>query len=262
MNMTRLAAATSAAAFFVLASPGLAAEDDTSSMAWSSGLEYSSGTYGGDADIDDLYLPVTIGIDFERVSLDVTVPYLAVRAPGGTTVTGPGGEPVPGSGETTTESGLGDVTAGITIYDVIYSRDIGLALDLTGRIKFGTADADKGLGTGENDFTLRADLYKYLADFTLLGSVGYKFRGDPADLDLEDVLIGSLGAIYHANDTRSIGLILDYREAALADVDAVSELSAFVSHELNDAWSVQFYVFKGFTDSSSNWGGGFLLTAS
>ena len=262
MIETRLAAAISAAAFFMLASFDLVAEDGTPSLSWSSGLEYASGTYGGDADIEDLYLPVTIGLDFERVSLDLTVPYLAVRAPGGTTITDPGGDPLPGSGDMVTESGLGDVIAGITIYDIVYSRDLGLALDIAGRVKFGTADVDKGLGTGENDFTLRADLYKYLADFTLLGSIGYKFRGDPADLDLEDVYIGSVGAIYHANDTRSMGLILDYREASIADVDAVSELSAFVSHEFNDAWSVQFYVFTGFSDSSSDWGGGFLLTAS
>lgn len=262
MNKTRLAAAIGAAAFFMSASFGLAAEDDLPNMTWSSGLEYASGTYGGDADIEDLYLPVTMGLDFERVSFDLTVPYLTVRAPAGTTVTVPGSEPVPGSGQTVTESGLGDVIAGITIYDVVYSLDLGLALDLTGRVKFGTADVDKGLGTGENDFTLRADLYKYLENFTLLGSVGYKFRGDPADLDLEDVLIGSVGAIYHANDERSIGLILDYREAAIGDIDAVSELSAFVSHEFNDAWTVQVYVFTGFTDSSSDWGGGFLLTVS
>lgn len=262
MNTSKLAAALVAAAFFLLTSIGVAADDNVPNITWSSGLEYSSGTYGGDADIEDLYLPLTMGLNFERMSLDLTVPYLSVRAPGGTTVTGPGGEPVPGSGQTVTEGGLGDVIAGITIYDVMYSNDLGLALDVTGRVKFGTADVDKGLGTGETDFTLRADLYKYLEQFTLLGSVGYKFRGDPADIDLEDVLVGSLGAIYHASDTRSLGVIFDYRESAIAYNDAVSELSAFVSQEFSDTWSVQFYVFTGFTDSSSDWGGGLLLTAS
>lgn len=262
MNNSKLAAAIMAAVFFLLTSIGVVADDSAPNITWSSGLEYSSGTYGGDADIEDLYLPFTMGLNFERVSLDLTVPYLSVRAPGGTTITGPGGEPVPGNGQTVTESGMGDVIAGITIYDVIFSQDRGLALDLTGKIKFGTADVDKGLGTGEPDFTLRADLYKYLEQFTLLGSVGYKFRGEPDDIDLENVLLGSLGAIYHANDTRSVGLILDYRESAIAFGDAVSELSAFVSQELNDAWALQFYVFSGFTDSSSDWGGGFLLTAS
>lgn len=262
MSTGRRAAAFTAAAFFMLTSIGAAADDSIPNVTWSSGLEYSSGTYGGDDDIEDLYLPITMGLNFERVSLDLTVPYLSVRAPGGTTVTGPDGEPVVGSGQTVTETGLGDVIAGVTIYDVIYSRDLGLALDLTGKVKFGTADVDKGLGTGEPDFTVRADLYKYLENFTLLGSMGYKFRGDPEDIDLEDVLIGSLGAIYHANDARAVGLILDYRESSIAHGDAISELSVFMSQEYNDVWSLQFYVFTGFTDSSSDWGGGFLLIAS
>ena len=262
MNQSKLAAAAMAAAFFLSASIDVAAEDSVPNITWSSGLEYSSGTYGGDADIEDLYLPVTLGLNFPRVSLDLTLPYLSVRAPDGTTPTGPGGEPVPGSGQTVTEGGLGDVIAGITIYDVIVSHDLGLALDLTGKVKFGTADVDKGLGTGETDFTVRADLYKYLEQFTLLGSVGYKFRGDPDDVDLEDVMIASIGGVIYPSDRTCVGLIFDYREAAIADGDAVSELSAFLSRELSDSWSVQFYVFTGFSDSSSDWGGGFLLSSS
>lgn len=262
MNNSNLAAAVLAAAFFLLASIGVVADEDVPNITWSSGLEYSSGTYGGDVDIEDLYLPVTLGLNFERISLDVTVPYLSVRAPGGTTTTGPGGETVPGSGQIVTESGLGDVIAGITIYDVMVNRDLGLALDLTGKVKFGTADVDKGLGTGEQDFTVRADLYKYLDQFTLLASVGYKFRGDPDDIDLEDVLIASIGGVFYPGEKNCVGLVLDYREAAIVDADAASELSAFLSRELSDSWSVQFYVFTGFSDSSSDWGGGFLLTAS
>lgn len=262
MKRIKLAAAHVAAAFLALASTCVVADDSFLNATWSSGLEYSSGTYGGDDDIEEIYLPVTLGLNFTRVSLDLTVPYLSVRAPEGTAVTDPGGEPVPGSGETVTESGLGDVIAGITIYDVVYSEDLGLALDLTGKVKFGTADEDKGLGTGESDFTVRADLYKYLEQFTLLGSVGYKFRGDTESVELEDVLIGSIGGIYHLSDQHCFGLIFDYREASIADGDAVSELSAFLSQELNDSWSLQLYVFTGFTDSSSDWGGGVLLTAS
>ena len=262
MNQSKLAAAVMAAAFFLLASIGVAAEDSVPNITWSSGLEYSSGTYGGDADIEDLYLPVTLGLNFPRVSLDLTLPYLSVRAPDGTTITGPGGEPVPGSGQTVTESCLGDVIAGVTIYDVIVSHDLGLALDVTGKVKFGTADVDQGLGTGEPDFTIRADLYKYLERFTLLGSVGYKFRGDPDDVDLEDVLIASIGGVFYPSEKHCAGLVFDYREASIADGDAVSELSAFVSQKFSDSWSVQFYVFTGFSDSSSDWGGGFLLTAS
>ena len=151
----------------------------------STGVEYTSGSYGGTEDIEDLYVPVTLSMSGNRISASVTVPYLSVRAPLGTTL-GPYGEPLPGSGEITTESGLGDVTASLTLFDAFYSPDLAFAIDLTGAVKFGTADVDKGLGTGEQDFTIRADLYKFFEQFTLLTSLGYKLRGDPAGIDLDD----------------------------------------------------------------------------
>lgn len=262
MTRSNVAAAVMAAAAFLLALSSAVADESVLNTTWATGLEYSSGSYGGDADIEDLYLPVGVSLNFRRVSLDLTVPYLSVSAPEGTTDTGPDGQPIPGSGQMVTESGLGDVIAGITIYDVMYSHDLGLALDLTGRIKLGTADVDKGLGTGEQDFTIRADLYKYFEHAALLGSIGYKIRGEPEGVDLEDVLLGSIGSIFYPSEKSSVGLILDYRESAIPDGDAVSELSAFVARKFSDSWSVQFYVFTGFTDSSSDWGGGFLLIAS
>jgi len=238
------------------------ADDSTVTTSWSAGLEYSSGTYGGDSDIEDLYLPLGFSLNLPRVSIDLTVPYLSISAPEGTTVIGPGGEPVPGTGQTVTESGLGDIVAGITVYDVLYSDRLGLALDLTGKVKFGTADETRGLGTGEQDFTVRTDLYKFFEQFTLLGSLGYKFRGDPDAVNLEDVLIASVGGIFYASDTARVGLILDYRESAIADGDAVKELSGFFSREFSNAWTLQFYLFTGFSDSSPDWGGGFLFIAT
>ena len=241
---------------FAIASGNAVAGDDSPTISWSTGLEYSSGTYGGTEDIEDLYLPLKGRLKFDRVSFDLTVPYLSVRAPAFTTVTEPGGETVPGSGEIVTETGLGDVIAGITIYDVAYSEDLGIALDLAGKIKFGTADETKGLGTGEQDFTIRADLYKFYEQFTLLTSAGYKFRGDPADIDLDNVLLGSFGGVYMPNENTSLGLIYDYRESALIDSDAISELCAFAARQIDDRWIVQFYAFTGFSDSSADWGAG------
>ena len=235
------------------------AEEGVSAVSWSTGIEYSSGTYGGTDDIEDLYVPLMARVSGDRLAFELTVPYLSVTAPAGTTVTEPGNEPVTGSGPTVTESGLGDIIAGVTLYDVLYSDKLGLALDLTGKVKFGTADEAKGLGTGEQDFTLRADLYKFYDELTLLASLGYKFRGDPADLDLENVVLGSIGGSLSVSEDARIGMIYDYRESALVDGEAVSEVSAFVSRKLNERWYLQLYVFSGFSDSSADWGAGFSI---
>ena len=232
------------------------AGDDSPTIRWSTGVEYSTGTYGGTADIEDLYVPLKGRLKFGRVSFNLTVPYLSIRAPAFTTITEPGGDIVPGSGEIITESGLGDVIVGMTIYDVAYSDELGIALDLTGKIKFGTADEARGLGTGEQDYTVRADVYKFFEQFTLLTSAGYKLRGDPVDIDLKNVLLGSFGGVYMPSEDTSLGLIYDYRESALTDGDDIAELSAFASRQIDDRWAVQFYVFTGFSDGSADWGGG------
>jgi hypothetical protein len=177
---------------------------------WQERRRDTSGEYGGTEDIEDLYVPITGTIYLDNVAISLTVPYLSFRAPSGTTVTDPGGMPVPGSGQTIKESGLGDVVAGVTIYDVFLSDDRSVALDLVGRVKLGTADRDKGLGTGEQDFLLRADLYKFFDLFTLIGSGGYKLRGDPSDIDLENGFLASIGGSYEISNESSVGLFYDY----------------------------------------------------
>lgn len=262
MNTRTISAIILPAMLFAVLSTAASAQTSDKTLRLSTGLEYSSGTYGGTETIEDLYIPVIGSVNHGRISFELTVPYLSVTAPAGTTITEPGGEPLSGSGPTSTESGLGDIVAGATLYDVFYSSDFGIALDVTGKIKFGTADEEKGLGTGEQDYTLRADLYKFFEQFTLMGSAGYKFRGDPADQDLENVLLGSIGGVFAPTDKSRVGLIYDYRESALPDGDAVSEVSAFLSRNLNDTWRLQFYAFTGFSDSSPDWGGGVLVSVN
>jgi hypothetical protein len=233
-----------------------AAEQDEPRFSIAAGAEYTTGTYGGDEDIEDFYVPLKATMDFRRLSFRLTVPYLSVRAPEGTVITGPGGEPIPGTGDIVTNSGIGDVIGSVTVYDVIRNRRLGFAMDLTGKVKFGTADVDKGLGTGENDFTVQADFLKFADSITWVGTVGYKFRGEPPGATLDDTFLASAGGIYKFGDDTRAGMFFDYRESSIG-ADAAQELSLFVSNRFSADWKLQAYVFKGFTDSSADWGGGF-----
>lgn len=240
----------------MLASVTALAQDQNTTFTFSAGTEYTSGRYGGDVDIEDLYVPLTATLDHGRMHFRLTTPYLSVTAPEGTVIYGPGGEPLPGTGDITTESGLGDIIGSLTVYDVINSPRLRFAMDLTGKVKFGTADADKGLGSGEHDYTLQADFYKFLDQVTLMGSVGYKFRGDPAEVDLEDALMTSVGFNYKVTPETSTGLFYDYRESAIIGNESIQEVSGFVSRRFNENWRFQFYALAGLTDSSPDWGAG------
>jgi hypothetical protein len=260
--MIRFSRSVVATLGLVFALASTTAQSGDSSFRLSAGVEYTSGEYGGTEDIEDIYIPITGTLNLQNVAFSLTIPYLSFRAPSGTTVTGPGGGPVPGSGPTTKENGLGDVVAGVTVYDVFVSDDKSIALDLVGRVKFGTADKDKGLGTGEEDFLFRADLYKFFERFTLIGSGGYKLRGDPADIDLQNGFLASIGVSYALTTDSSAGLFYDYRESSLQDSDALSEVSLYSSHSLGESWYLQLYVLAGFSDSSPDWGGGIVVSTN
>lgn len=244
----------SALVFAMSATPAFAGE---TTYRLSTGVEYITGTYGGTEDIEELYMPLTFNVNANKFSVSVSVPYLSVSAPAGTVTDG---QTVPGEGDITTESGLGDVTTNLTIYDVYYNANLDFALDVTGAVKFGTADFDKGLGTGENDYSLYLDGYKWFEGFTLLGSIGYRWRGEPDGVELNDVLVGSLGGLWPAGSKSTLGMIFDYRESALEGSDDIQELTAFGSIELNDHWYLQLYGFAGLTDSSPDWGGGLMIS--
>ena len=55
--------------------------------------------------------------------------------------------------------------------------------DMTARIKFGTADAASGLGTGRNDYTLQFLVGRDIGNFTPTFEAGYRVRGKPANLE-------------------------------------------------------------------------------
>jgi len=222
------------------------------------GLDYSTGKYGGTVSTDILYIPFTGQYEADKYTLKLTVPYLQVTGPGNVVIdVGPIGTP---STTTTRQSGLGDIVVAGT-YNMYDRRANGTLVDATAKIKFATADEAKGLGTGKNDYALQADLYKTLGKNTVFGTLGYKVMGSPPGVTLNNVFYASLGAGHRYSQETSAGLILDLREKASATGDAQRELTAYVSHKLGKTWKAQAYAVKGFSNGSPDWGAGAMFTA-
>jgi hypothetical protein len=242
--------ATALATLPVAAEPG---------FSLTTGLDYSTGKYGGTETTEIYYVPVTGKYEADEYTLKLTVPYLRVTGPGNVLIDlGPIG---PASTTSTTQSGLGDIVVAGT-YNMYEGRGNGTLVDVTAKIKFATADEAKGLGTGENDYALQADLYKTLGKNTVFGTLGYKVMGSPADVTLNNVFYASLGAGHQYSQETSAGLILDLREKASATGYAQQELTAYVSHKLGKTWKAQAYAVKGFSDGSPEWGAGAMFTAA
>ena len=260
MKADRRITATVAIAAFVLISADGAAQDAGADLRFSTGFEYSTGKYGGTDDIEELYVPFTFRAGFDRIGFRLTAPWLRVTAPEDTIVTDAGAEPLPGDGATVTESGFGDIVGALTFYDLYVSDTGNFVVDVTGKIKFGTADELKGLGTGENDYTLQFDAYRFFDRLSLQGSAGYRLRGDPPGVGLNDVFLASIGGAYLASNNTMVGMYLDYREAAISGSDDIQEFSGFASFRLGRAWRMELYAFTGLTDSSTDFGGGILFS--
>ncbi|OGT60820.1 MAG: hypothetical protein A3E01_19765 [Gammaproteobacteria bacterium RIFCSPHIGHO2_12_FULL_63_22] len=231
------------------------------------GFDYSSGKYGATTTTDIWSVPFIFGYDTGPWSLKLTVPYINVSGSGnvipglgGTENRNPNGRGRNGQSVPTTDtegsaSGLGDVVAAAS-YALVSNPKTGFGLDLTGKVKFGTADADQGLGSGQNDYTLGVDAYQARGDWTVFGGASYAMLGDSEFLQLDDVFGANLGASYKLNDASSWGAVFDYRQRASDKSQERNELTAFYNHKVGDSTKWQAYVLSGFSDGSPDWGGG------
>ena len=240
-----------------------AAHAGDSRVTLTTGMDYSSGKYGGTQSTDIRYVPVIAKYETGPWVLKLTVPYISVTAPSGGTVVSvdPSGRLIRRSvGPRTTNSGMGDIVTGAS-YNLLNNTATQTAMDVTGKIKFGTADDAKGLGTGKMDYSLQADLYKTYGQTTALGTLGYRVLGNPAGVTLHNVWFGSVGAAYKFNKETSGGLVLDLREPSTSTGAAMREVTAYVTHKLGERYKLQGYALKGFTDASPDWGMGAMISA-
>jgi hypothetical protein len=226
------------------AGPSAAAQASDGRVSLQAGVERISGDYGSDIDVQDLYVPVTVLFERGRLGFRATVPYLEVEFI----------DPVDSS--TYTESGVGDVVLGLTVYDLKASRRDDWSVDLTAKIELGTADEARGLGNGETDYALLADVRRALDRGAFVASVGYKLRGEPAGVALEDGWLLAVGGLRRFSAATAGGIFLDYREASAPGAEAVREVTATLSRSLGNEWRIQGHVVKGLSDTTLDLGAG------
>lgn len=225
----------------------------------SAGFDFSSGKYGGTTTTNIIYIPVTGKVQFESIYLKLVVPYIRVSSAGTGVVRGMGRVRTTTSTTTTTQSGLGDVifSAGYTFYE-----DNKLALDLVGNIKFGTADPDKDLGTGKNDYSAQIDGFYTLKATTLFATSGYKIIGAPAGVSVNNIAYGSIGVSQKLSEATRAGIALDAAQGSSELSPGTREISVFVSNNISKNKKIQTSVMKGFSDGSPDFGFGLSLTGT
>lgn len=252
------------------------------------GAEFTSGKYGTAETTNQLYIPFTAKLESGRWTLKATVPYVVVSGPAnvigggedrvpisnsgsGSGGSGSGGSGSGGSGSSggggssssdddgqRTASGLGDIVTSVS-YALFDQPSTGIGLDIGGRVKFGTADVPERLGTGENDWSVQADLYKAFGGLTMFATLGYRWYGDPPGIELRDVPYWALGASYRLAGGSTIGAAYDHRSPIAPAGAAISEATVYWSKRFSREWRVQLYAIVGFSDGSPDAGAGSFL---
>jgi len=179
-------------------------------------LSYMTGDYGEDDDTDIFYTAATVKRYLKKGDVTLIVPYVDISADGVTFV---GGDVESVSGADG-GSGLGDIILKGRYYAV---EQDGLLpfIDLVGSVKFPTADEDKGLGTGEVDFTVLTEFARRLSNdaWIALAEFGYTFVGEPSGYDVDNRWIYSVGLAYEVDPEVTLSGYFDGRTAIIDGKD-------------------------------------------
>lgn len=240
--------------FLSIASPMALADSG-----WSIGAEYSEGDYGTTETTTSWYLPVAWRYAQGNVSAGITVPYVSVSgsalvsfdgrplAPSGTSGGGAGA----GAGVPTTTSrsvsGLGDVVLSGG-YQLLGGEGDSTWLNIGASAKLGTADEVKGLGSGENDYTLQLEAAKGM----LYGFVGYTLIGDTALVDYNDVASMGVALDIPLDNGNNLGLEYFTEQAALDGGEDISQATLSLGGDMDGGFGYSLFYTAGLSDSSAD----------
>ncbi len=256
------------AIIFITCSPASYALDSAqsklssaSNISVSVGLEYDTGDYGTTDTTDTWRVPV--GVDYQKGAYfaGLSISYINTKSTGTITLSSGNSRMrnFTNSSSSTTSttvskaSGMGDLNlyagyhfpsgnAGKTDYSI------------TAHIKLATADENKGLGTGENDYAIEAGLTNSLDKGTLFGSIGYQVNGDTATTNFDDIFYANAGISFPFKTEYRLGAMLDYAQAASPGFDDSLELSGFMNIPMENKRSVYLYALLGLSDGSPDYG--------
>lgn len=246
----------------VLLVAGVAQAEDEGYLSMKVGVDHTSGTYGSTSTTEVTSIPVDVFYEHGDWLFKLTVPYLFVTGDGTVIVSsGRGGRNGMSTTTTsttrTTQSGLGDVVVQAT-HPLVASEDGDSGLDMTARVKFGTAD--KTFGSGMNDYAAQVSAYTALGDLSPSVMLGYEVLGSSAAAPLDNVAYGSVGAGYAFGRQTHAGVEYWYAQRASATGYEQREVSLYASTRIGRGTYLRGYVMQGLSDGSPDAGYG--LTTS
>lgn len=256
MRLLAIAAAAGLGAFLLAGSP---LPSEAAEETWQVGLSatYTSGDYGTNTRTDILYMPFSLRRLFRDGDLTLIVPYISVASDGRVTLVG--GVPafarrVQRTPARVTNEGIGDVIMQGRYY-ILDERTFLPTVALVARLKAPTADADKGLGTGEWDEGIGTEISKKFAEkWTGFFDLGYTIIGQPAGVTLQNRWNYDLGLGY--NFTEALMGSVYYEEWRTLVPGQVNprDLLFAVNYKATSALRLNFAIETGLSNGAPEYG--------
>ena len=222
------------------------------------GLQFESGDYGTGATTDVWRVPVGIDYVKGRFSAGVSTSYLNAKSTGALIVSSSMTRMTKlttSTASVSSASGIGDVDM-YASYELPKASGSNISYHVTGRFKLATADENKGLGTGENDYAIEGGLITKYQKVYLFGNLGYQINGDSPTVNYDNVLYANGGVTYPLDTERSVGSFLEVAQAATPGFDAPAQLTLFYNQGLEKQRELYFYVLLGLSNGSPDSGAG------
>jgi len=227
---------------------------------FSIGAGYKEGDYGTGERIETLSLPVGLRASAGSFQFSATLPYVRIDSPGN--VVGGGGllglpiiiDPTQPAARQR-RSGLGDLRLGAAY--TMPSESIGLTFST--EVKVPTASAARGLGTGEMDYAVGAELSRTVGQVTPFAGIAYTLPGDPEGYDLRNSLSARAGAALQMSPTVRGHVSYGFAQSVSPLVPDEQQVAAGLNASLSQRLSLGLYGSAGLSEGAPDIGAGLQL---
>lgn len=158
-----------------------------------------------------------------------------------------------GAGQNVTTAGLGDIVLRGRYY-IVEEKDSIPLIAVTGRVKFPTASASQGLGTGALDYGFGIEMSKLLSDHWIAFlDGGYNIIGDPDGLQLQNQHWYDVGAGYYVTRDLLLSVYFEEYRAILPGFVNARDFFFAVNYTASSAWRFNGGVTLGLSNGAPDY---------
>lgn len=151
------------------------------------------------------------------------------------------------------KEGIGDINL-VAKYLLIQEEDRNPSLAVKGVVKMDNGDYDKGLGSGDRDYSLFAIASKSVNNFTLHGQLGYTWIGDGKYKGIRDIIIYGIAVDYGIIESfHFLAEVIGNRHPHRHENEHPLNVLSGVTYSLSDKVILDFAYRRGLTNPSPEW---------